>query len=46
VDQVVYVYEERKPAPVGDEIGVITAFCRTGTGVEEATCPDWVNLSH
>jgi hypothetical protein len=45
IDQVVNVYEGRNEAPVGNEVGVVTAYCTTGTGGFEATCPDWVNLS-
>jgi len=45
IDQVVNVFEGRNAAPVGNEVGVVTACCTTGTGGYEATCPEWVNLS-
>lgn len=46
VDQWVYIYEQRSignGSPDSYELGVVTAFCADGNGVEESWCPDWVN---
>ncbi len=45
IDQQVLAFESRNAAPTGNEMGIITAYCTTGTGGYEATCPDWVNTS-
>lgn len=45
VDQQVLAFESRNSAPVGNEMGIITAYCQTGSGGYEAKCPNWVNTS-
>lgn len=47
VDQYINIYESRNaaPAPDGNEIGVITAYCQGPGRSFEQYCPDWVNTS-
>jgi|GEM_PF-6807906 hypothetical protein len=44
--QYVEVYEERgrgSGSPDKNEMGVVTAYCRSSSYTEENLCPDWVN---